>query len=205
MRLTLITAPAAEPISPAEATTHLKGDGLGWPAAETTLVTALVAAARGHAERITQRQLITATWKVKYDRFPRDWRCPLTIPLPPLLTVTGIQYLDGNGALQTWSSSDYVVDAPAGPYALEGRIYPAFAKDYPSTCDRADAVIITFTAGYGPAAADVPQAIKQAMYLMIGHWYENRETVAIGETPNEIPWSAEALLAPFQRLSAVVR
>jgi uncharacterized phiE125 gp8 family phage protein len=73
------------------------------------------------------------------------------------------------------------------------------------TCDRADAVTIEFTAGYGAAASAVPAEIKQAMYLMIGHWYENRESVNVGNIVNELPFAAQALLEPFQRMSALVR
>lgn len=202
MRSTLSVAPAGEPLTLAEAKKHLKVETAMTD--DDLMITALIVAARGQAERVTQRQLITATWKAKYDRFPRDWRTPLTIPMPPLISVASVKYLDTDGVEQTWASSEYVVDAPAGPYAIEGRLYPGWNKEYPETCDRADALTITFDAGYGAAGA-VPQPIKQAMYLMIGHWYENREAVNVGNIVNELPLGAEALLAPFQRLSALLR
>jgi uncharacterized phiE125 gp8 family phage protein len=169
------------------------------------MITGFIVAARGHAQRVTERQLITATWKLKLDEFPPHWRIPITIPMPPLLTVESVEFLDPDGVERTWASSEYVADAPAGPHAIEGRLYPGFEKDYPVTCDRADAVTIEFTAGYGAAASAVPAEIKQAMYLMIGHWYENRESVNVGNIVNELPFAAQALLEPFQRMSALVR
>ena len=36
---------------------------------------------------------------------------------------------------------------------------------------------------------------KQAMLLLIGHWYEHREAVNIGNITSEIPITAEALLS----------
>jgi uncharacterized phage protein (predicted DNA packaging) len=40
----------------------------------------------------------------------------------------------------------------------------------------------------------VKQSWKQAMLLLIGHWYEHREDVNIGNITTRIPMSAEALL-----------
>ena len=34
--------------------------------------------------------------------------------------------------------------------------------------------------GYGGGAADVPEPLRQAIRLLVGHWYENRGVVAIG-------------------------
>jgi uncharacterized phiE125 gp8 family phage protein len=167
------------------------------------LLTGFIASARGYVEKITDRQLITATWRVKGDRFPR-WNAPLELPLPPLQSVAAVTFLDTAGAPQTWASSEYVVDAPAGPQATAGRLYPALDVDYPDTADREDAVTVEFVAGYGAAAA-VPQELKQAMALLIGHWYENREAVHTGSVTTEIPFAVEALLAPFQRLVALIR
>jgi uncharacterized phiE125 gp8 family phage protein len=55
-------------------------------------------------------------------------------------------------------------------------------------------------AGYGDDAEDVPQAIRQAMMLMIGHWYENREdTLGVGNI-QRIPQGSEYLLWPYRVL-----
>jgi uncharacterized phage protein (predicted DNA packaging) len=40
----------------------------------------------------------------------------------------------------------------------------------------------------------VPQKWKQAMLLLIGHWYQNRESVNIGNITFEVPMSTEMLL-----------
>ena len=60
-----------------------------------------------------------------------------------------------------------------------------------SAIKRANAVQITYQAGYG-AAEDVPDAIKQAMYLLIGDMFENRLTEA-----RPMFNTVDALLAPF--------
>jgi uncharacterized phiE125 gp8 family phage protein len=40
----------------------------------------------------------------------------------------------------------------------------------------------------------VPTTIRQAMLMLLGHWFENRETVTLGAAPMAVPLSAEALL-----------
>jgi hypothetical protein len=44
----------------------------------------------------------------------------------------------------------------------------------------------------------VPLPIKQAMYLIIGHLYENRQTVMTGTQVHEVPYSAEFLLESYR-------
>jgi hypothetical protein len=57
-----------------------------------------------------------------------------------------------------------------------------------------DAVVITFTCGYG-GAEDVPLQVKQAMYLLISHWYENRLPINIGTgIPKELDFTISSLL-----------
>ena len=66
MPLQLVTPPAEEPVSLAEAKLHLRVD---FPN-EDALITALIAAARQAAETLTGRQLVTARWKLVLDSFP---------------------------------------------------------------------------------------------------------------------------------------
>jgi uncharacterized phiE125 gp8 family phage protein len=74
----------------------------------------------------------------------------------------------------------------------------AYGVTWPSLYGVPNAATVTFTAGYGATADTVPQAIKQAMLLLIGHWYIHRESVIVGAAPSEVPQAAKALLAPFK-------
>jgi uncharacterized phiE125 gp8 family phage protein len=122
--------------------------------------------------------------------------------LPPLISVSSINYVDANGVTPTlWAATKYIVDAPEGDHAQRGRITLAYGETWPVTRDIANAVTVQFIAGYGAAAA-VPQGIKQAMLLMIGHWYEHRESVNVGNIVNEMPQSAMALLWGYRALEA---
>lgn len=189
--LYLITAPAAEPVSAAEAKAQLRVDH----AAEDALISSQVVAARGHVERLTARQLITATWELRLDSFPAD-TCAIRIPKPPLQQVVSVKYVDADGVLQTLASTEYVVDAPVGPTAPWGRLWLEYLKTWPTVRDERNAVRIQFKAGYGDAGAAVPQELRNAILLKVGALYANREP---GENDDQ---TLMALLWPYRMVEA---
>jgi uncharacterized phiE125 gp8 family phage protein len=111
----------------------------------------------------------------------------ILVPRPPLISVSSITYVDGNGTTQTLSAAAYKVDTDSEP----GRITPAYGYCWPTTRAEINAIAITYVAGYATRAA-VPASIKQAMLLLIGHWYENRE--AVGQVGGTVAMAVESLL-----------
>lgn len=167
MGLSLVTAPGIEPISLVEAKASLKIDSDD----ENEPLDALIRATRFRCESITGRQLNTATWELGLPQFPCEY--VIEIPKPPLLSIVSISYVDTAGATQVWDSSNYQVDAPAGPFAAFGRIQPAYGVSWPTTRgDTVNAVLVRFTAGYGATAASVPADIRYAMRLLLNAWYD---------------------------------
>lgn len=193
MALELVTPPVVEPISLSEAKLHLRVDVPD----DDAYITSLIVAARQQAESITRRAFVTQTYKLTMDAFPCG---PIYLPRPPLQSVSSITYVDTAGVTQTWSASDYQVEATGGPFAPPGRVAPAYGQSYPATRAVFGAVTITFVAGYGSQASDVPQAIRQAILLVLGHWYEHRELAVVGTSVVELPRSAEWLLSPYRVL-----
>lgn len=160
--LTLVTPPTAEPLTLDEVKLWLKIEH----AAEDTLLDGLIRAARLLAERLYDRQLVTATWRATCDRFePRA----IKLPRGPLRSVTSVQYLDTAGALQTLDPSAYEVDGAREP----GTVGPAYGQAWPATRCQAQAVRITYQSGYG-GAADVPEPIKAALKFAIAMWCRRR-------------------------------
>lgn len=186
MPLTIVqtVAPSAEPISLPEAKAHVRQD----QADDDGSLTALIVAARDWVENFTGRQLITATWRLSLDGFPRELR----LPRPRLIDVSSLVYDASDGTETTLAPASYRIDADSEP----ARIQPAYGESWPTTLCQSNAVRITYTAGYGNAAA-VPQAIKQAMLLLISHWYEFREPVVQGAVQH-LPLAVESLLRPYQ-------
>jgi uncharacterized phiE125 gp8 family phage protein len=165
--LQLVTPPAGEPVSLAEAKLHLRVDVDD----DDALISSIITAARQAAETLTGRQLMTARWKLVLDAFPCH---AILLAKCPVQSVMNIQYLDMNGISQTMPLIDYVVDTACEP----ARITPVFGKTWPNTLPQIGAVTITFDAGYG-AAQTVPEGLKSWIKLRVGSLYAHREEMSI--------------------------
>lgn len=180
--LKMITGPAAEPVSLTEVKSHLRIDS----DTEDTYLGTLIQTAREFCENFQNRAYITQTWELTTD----SWGCfPLDIPLPPLISVESIKYFDTENVEATWDAANYFVDIDSEP----GRIGLGYLVTLPQTVLRpTNGVKIQFIAGYG-AALDVPLRIKQAILMLVGHYYENRETVSPVDL-KEVPLAVKSLL-----------
>lgn len=202
MAFKVTTAPTVEPLLIGDAV--VKQALRVIDTAEDTYIALLLAKAREAAEQLTWRALITQTITLAMDRFPApgletasaNWYGPawgtgpgpltttkpegvtgyeILLPRSPLQAVTSVQYYDTDGTLQTLAPSAYLVDTFSEP----ARITPAVGTAWPSTQNRANAVLVAFTAGYGASGAVVPQGILHWILLVTATLYENREMVAI--------------------------
>jgi uncharacterized phiE125 gp8 family phage protein len=183
MSLELITAPAVEPVSLADAKAHLRVDTDD----EDALITRLIAAARGAAERATGRAFVAQTWRLWLDVWPDDWA--IEIPRPPLLGVNSVTTYDTSGNASVVGAGSYLVDVVSVP----GRIVFKNTVLPPVNLREANAIAVEFEAGYGDEADDVPAGIVAGVLAWIAHLYERRGE---GETPP--PAQALALLAPYR-------
>jgi len=187
MALKLITGPASEPITLAEAKEHIRVETDF--TADDDLITNLIIAAREYCEGFQNIAYITQTWELVLDKFPvKDY---IQLPRPPLQSVTSVKYKDYEGTETTLDASKYIVDTDNEP----GNVVLAYNESWPSfTPYPTGAVRVRFVAGYGDEAANVPQKVKQAIHLLMGHWYENREAVFTGTISKEIEFAVHALL-----------
>lgn len=195
-RPVLITPPAIQPVTLAEAKLHLRVDHND----EDTLIESLIRAATEHLDGwtgILGRCLVEQVWRQDHDRFARE----MIIPLGPVIAIQSITWRDPAGQLST---------VPSGCYDLRtdeaGNAIIRFDADYvfPINLLESRAVAITFKAGYEtnpgpPTTSTVPDPLKVAILLLVGHWYQNREAVsAAGMT--SLPFAVEALIAPYRRM-----
>jgi uncharacterized phiE125 gp8 family phage protein len=188
----IVTAPTIEPVSLAEAKLHLRVDDD--QTSEDAAILGLIRTARELVESHTGRCLMTSTWDYYLPQFPDCGY--ITIPNPPLQSVTSITYTDSDNTATVWASSNYLVSTRG---AL-GRIVPAYSVTWPSfTARPIDALVVRYVAGYGAGAGDVPEAIRHAMLLLIGHLYEHRESVASQSAGNlfVMPMGVDHLLADY--------
>lgn len=187
--LTIVTPPAVEPITLAEAKAHLRVD---WTD-DDNYITALITAARMITEERTSRALITQTWDYVLDNFPdKDY---LYLRKATLQSVTYVNYIDSSGITGVMPTTDYVVDTDSIP----GRIFLGFAKIWPVVIlQPASAVRIRMVCGYGDAST-VPQPLKQAMFFLISNWYEQREPVILSRSQLlPVPMTFDLLIGPYK-------
>lgn len=196
-RLTLSSGPSVEVLTTSDVLTkmHVRVDTTDDDDYLDHLIVAAREAVDGR-DGWLGRCLITQTWEWRLDADEMPTGLELLVPLPPLQSVSSITYLDTAGASQTWASSNYTVDTNDG--GGFGRILLPYSGDWPTVRDIENAMTVTFVAGYGDAASDVPDRIKHGMLVMIADWYANRESVVIGQTVAELPTAAMRTLRPLK-------
>lgn len=204
--LAVLTPPAEEPVSLTTAKLHLR-QTLTY---DDALITSLITAARELVEKEVRRALVTRTYQLRLNRFPFYVpafamnplvfeRLPMGtygqihVPKPPLIVVNSINYVDPSGTPRLLDPSQYQVDAGG---CLQGTICPAYGLYFPQTRWSLDCVTISYDAGYG-AASQVPLSLCQAMLLMVGHWYRNREATTEAKFA-ELTLGARALCSSFK-------
>ena len=186
MTAILISGPAVEPVTLAEAKAHLRVDSSD----EDTLVSSLVTAARIHIELACSKVLITQSWKLYFDRWPS--RTCVEIPIAPLQEISAVKIYDADDNSENLDASGWYVDTASSPCRLVRRPVAI----WPDPARPANGIEITLTAGYGNTASDVPQTLRQAILLLVAHWFETREPVILGESAISVPLGVEALIAP---------
>jgi uncharacterized phiE125 gp8 family phage protein len=166
----LLTGPALEPVSLAEAKAFLRVEHDD----DDDVIAALIAGARIHVETQTRRGRIAVR----------------------------------PGPLQSLEAAR-VYDAQSGPIELDvAGFFPDVAGSelvfapwaMPQPGRTAAGIELDVTVGYGDAATDVPEPLRQAIRLLAAHWYENRGLVAPEAAPL-LPITVPALLAPYRMVS----
>ena len=76
---------------------------------------------------------------------------------------------------------------------FDSTVGPKDGFSWPVAQNRPDAIRIEYEIGYGDAITDVPQSIRHAWMLLVGHWYDNREQSQMDRLEN-IPYGFEELL-----------
>lgn len=184
MSMTMTAAPAAEPVTLAEAKAQLRVDGDH----DDSFISSLIITSRLQIEAALGLALVTQSWRLILDAWPLG--PAIEMPMRPVQSVSAVSALTLGEPEVTLAPTMYILDGNASP----ARIILTAA---PSTLDlAARGLAIDFTAGFGDAAA-VPQNIKQALLLLVTHWYEKREPRDDGSI-TAIPEAVSTLLSPYR-------
>ena len=146
MALQITTPNAAEPVTLAMVKARLRLTNT----ADDALITSQIPVARAFAEKVCRRSLALKSYALSMDRFPH-FNHPIRIPVPPLVEVQSITFLDDTLTLQTWDPTEYYIAAAQSPALIvpaPGFIYP------PPTPHIPGGVSVNFTAGYTVVLSD---------------------------------------------------
>jgi uncharacterized phiE125 gp8 family phage protein len=183
----LLSGPAAEPITLADAKQFLRVEHDD----DDDVIAALIAGARIHIEAATRRALVTQGWRLTRDVWPD---CAFVAVLPvPLVSLDAARVYRHDGTTLAIDTDAFALDKIAAPARL---IFTRGALPAPERA--ASGIEIDITCGYGDAD-DVPEPLRQAVRLLVAHWYENRSLVG-GEVA-VIPQTVSALIAPYRVVS----
>ena len=180
-------AASAEPLDTVSAVEHLRAQGAG----ADSEIARLVSAARAYVENYTGTRLITQTLALRSD----DWADLENLQVAPVQSITSISYVDTDGATQTLAGSVY----DARLYGLAPTIVLKFNQVWP-TIQMGSLITVTAVVGYG-AAADVPSDLIHAMRLLLGDFYQFRETAQADQSGSSYPVAApvSAILANYRK------
>jgi len=183
-RLARLSTTAPEPVTLAEAKLHCRVDG----STEDSLLTALITAGREYCEALTGCTLISTSWRLELSRFP-DAGGDIIIPRSAVAAISSMTYIADDASTVTMTSgTDFRLVTGLAVARIRKPVATA-TEAWPITLPIEDAVRVTFTAG-----TTVPTAAKQAILLLVGHWYANREAEVVGSSTNSLNLTVRALL-----------
>lgn len=182
----LLTTPAAEPLALDEAREFLRVEHND----DDELIAALIAGARLHIEAQTKRALITQSWRLGLDAWPESGR--IGVRPAPLQAVTAARIYGAEGSAEMLDLQSFVRVLDSTEIA-----FVPWAMPVPGRI--ASGIELDLRVGYGDTALAVPEPLRQAMRLLVAHWYENRGLVA--EAAAALPETVAALIAPYRMLS----
>ena len=181
MRPFIVTAPVGDLIDPAELMDHVRGN-----AEDAALLASYQAAAVSYLDGYSGRLgrcLLRQKWA-----FPL-FDAPETVLLPfPDCREFKFERQDALGA---WSDV-------AGPTITVIARDEFQISDLP---DDLDGLSLTCIAGWD-TSDETPDGVKQAVKMLVAHWYENRTAVNAGSVASAVPLGFDAMIDPYKNVFA---
>lgn len=196
MSYKVITPASIEPITLAEARSHLRIDAFGSPPShpDDDYIEQLISIAREWTEDYLRRALATKTIDIAFDNFD-----DIEIPFQPVQSITSIKYQDVNDVQQTVPNTVYKLNTFSGDVVL--KYNQSWPSVYPEEGVITVRAVVGYTTGQSPDTEPMPFPIKAAMLLIIGNLYENRQQDLLSNTRmtfNTLPMGVYNLIQPYR-------
>ncbi len=153
--LKLITAPASEPLTVAEAKQFLRIEHT----ADDALITQAIRAVREAAEQYVRCALLPQTWEYTVAN---PYRCEVRLPFGPAQSIASITATDSAGAVSTLAASSYSLSVDGSMVIFV-------------TTPSAEKIAIRYSASIAADASTLPALIKQGMLHHIAAMLEQRD------------------------------
>ncbi len=166
MPLHLVRPPALEPVSVAELRAHAAVDGDD----QDAMLAALIGTARTVIERRRSLAMITQVWA--WSGPAAAGKASLPLPLAPVRSgaAASVRYrTEAGDEIDLPPEAFRLVASDVLPRLVPAGAWPAMARAAP------DALTVTFTAGFGEAASDVPLPLRQEVLMYATALYDRRE------------------------------
>ena len=180
----LLAGPALEPLSLDEMRVYLRLE----TSEEDGLILALIKAARNAVEQGARRALIAQKWRIRSARFPGEGH--VRLPISPILSLDAVRTFDALGNPVLLDLTLFHLDGAALCISRAGLPADGFASG----------LEIDLTAGFGPQANDVPEALRQVMRMLVAHYYEHRADALHEDRVAHFPAAIAAAVAPWRRM-----
>lgn len=189
--LKLKTGPTVSPLT--------LGEAKGWCRVDPddheddVMIQALIDGYTGYLEKILGRAFIEQEWYLYYDEFPS---AELQIPFGDVISVTAVEYLDGEPLVYTaWPNTNYTVDI------VQNDGWINFVTAWPTeAAEQSNAVRITYKAGFGSGAASVPQALRNAIGMLVTMGYDDPMGVDYKQPLDGLPMPVQSMISPYRRI-----
>lgn len=208
----LVTGPTVWPVSADELGAHLRLNQSGGSYPEEAFLLDLIKGATEFAEAETGLVMLEQTWAYYLDEVPiqsdglgwwdgvregaMNQEHPRFIELTkgPLISITNVKSFDSDDAESTFAAANYYADTASRP----GRIVLRSGSVWPTNVRSVNGLVVTYKAGFGAEAANVPFQLRQAIKVIAAHWYENREAMTMDLSAANVPGSAWDILGKYK-------
>lgn len=187
MTSTRIVPPAVQAVTLMQAKAHLRISTDD----DDAVLSALIEAAIDYLERDVGLALIRQTWRFWFDEIPATLVLPIN--RKPVSDVVQITVYDSQGMPENLAAADYFLNTVTTP----ARLRLAADSDWSAV---QNGIEVEVQCGFGTTGAEVPNSLRQAVLVLVAHWFEFRGAFDPSDQPVSIPDAYKRLLKPWRRM-----